>query len=108
MPLVDVLRAWWDSEAPYYVVYDVPAAAYYPSDSLNNDGSNFFGPNPAAVEGMLLDAGFSRVTRFAPWSTNTWYSIDPPNGAATGVLDKARRRWRQRRSGGRANSFQRP
>ena len=38
---------------------DVPAAAYYPSDSLNNDGSNFFGPNPAAVEGMLLDAGFA-------------------------------------------------
>lgn len=71
---------------------DVPAAAYYPSDSLNNDGSNFFGPNPAAVEGMLLDAGFSKVTRFDPWSTNTWYSIDPPNGAATGVVDKVRRR----------------
>ena len=71
---------------------DVPAAAYYPSDSLNHDGSNFFGPNPPAVEGMLLDAGFSKVTRFEPWSTNTWYSIDPPNGAPAGVVDKVRRR----------------
>lgn len=74
---------------------DVPAAAYYPSDSLNNDGSNFFGPNPAAVEGMLRDAGFSRVTRFEPWSTNTWYSIAPPTTPASAV-DKVRRRWQQR------------
>ena len=61
-----------------------------------NDGSNFFGPNPAAVEGMLLDAGFARVTRFDPWSTNTWYSIAPPSDEPTGVVDKVRRRVQQR------------
>ena len=75
---------------------DVPAAGYYPSDSLNNDGSNFFGPNPAAVEGMLLDAGFARVTRFDAWTTNTWYSIAPPSDEPTGVVDKVRRRVQQR------------
>ena len=75
---------------------DVPAAAYYPSDSLNHDGSNFFGPNPAAVEGMLLDAGFARVTRFDPWTTNTWYSIAPPSERPTGLVDKVRRRVERR------------
>ena len=34
----------------------VPAAAYYANASLNNDGSNHFGPNPMAVEGLLVDA----------------------------------------------------
>jgi tRNA (mo5U34)-methyltransferase len=37
---------------------DRPALAYYPSSYLNGDGSNFFGPNEAAVIGMCLDAGF--------------------------------------------------
>lgn len=56
----------------------VPAAAYYPGDALNHDASNHFGPNLAALEGMLADAGFARVTAFAPWTTNSWYGIQPP------------------------------
>jgi tRNA (mo5U34)-methyltransferase len=60
---------------------DVPAVAYYPGDSLNSDASNHFGPNPAAVTGMLADAGFARVVAFAPWTTNTWYSIQPADPA---------------------------
>jgi tRNA (mo5U34)-methyltransferase len=38
-----------------------PAIAYYPGDSLNNDPTNFWGPNTAAVVGMLQDSGFDRV-----------------------------------------------
>jgi tRNA (mo5U34)-methyltransferase len=54
----------------------VPALGYYPGASLNGDGSNHYGPNPAAVEGLCLDAGFSRVQTFEPWSTNTWWSVE--------------------------------
>ena len=43
---------------------DRPALAYYPSTALGGDGSNFFGPNEAAVEGMCMDAGFRRVEVF--------------------------------------------
>lgn len=76
---------------------DVPAAAYYPGDSFNKDGSNHFGPNPAAVEGMLTDAGFDRVVAFEPWSTNKWYSVVPPTDfPPTTLLGRARYSWRQR------------
>ena len=40
---------------------DRPALAYYPGDSQNNDASNFFGPNEAAVVGLCQDAGFRNV-----------------------------------------------
>jgi tRNA (mo5U34)-methyltransferase len=53
----------------------VPAAAYYPGASLNGDASNHFGPNPAAVEGLLHDAGFGEVVAFDPWWTNPEYAI---------------------------------
>jgi tRNA (mo5U34)-methyltransferase len=47
-----------------------PAAIFYPGTELNNDGSNWWGPNQACVEGMLRNAGFAHVqfTRppFAP------------------------------------------
>ena len=48
----------------------VPAAAYYPADSLGGDASNHFGPNALCVHGWLAQAGFSRVVEFEPWSTN--------------------------------------
>ncbi len=35
-----------------------PALAFYPGRELNNDPTNWYGPNPAAVEGMLRSAGF--------------------------------------------------
>jgi len=38
-----------------------PAAAFYPGDELNRDASNWWGPNPAAVEAMLQAVGFARV-----------------------------------------------
>jgi tRNA (mo5U34)-methyltransferase len=38
-----------------------PAAAFYPDRELNGDPTNWWGPNPAAVAGMLRAVGFSRV-----------------------------------------------
>lgn len=43
-----------------------PAAAFYPDRELNNDPTNWWGPNPAAVEGMLRSAGFASVTQVTP------------------------------------------
>ncbi|GKS58117.1 hypothetical protein YTPLAS18_16440 [Nitrospira sp.] len=42
--------------------YDRPAMAFYPNDELNGDRSNWWGPNVAAVEAMLKDVGFDRVS----------------------------------------------
>jgi tRNA (mo5U34)-methyltransferase len=41
--------------------YPRPAMVFYPGGALNNDPSNFWGPNPAAVVAMLAEVGFSRV-----------------------------------------------
>ena len=41
--------------------YDRPAMAFYPGEELNGDPSNWWGPNPAAVEAMLRHVGFTRV-----------------------------------------------
>lgn len=38
-----------------------PAAAFYPNRELNNDPTNWWGPNVPAVEGMLNVVGFNRV-----------------------------------------------
>jgi tRNA (mo5U34)-methyltransferase len=38
-----------------------PAAAFYPGPEMNRDASNWWGPNPAAVEAMLGTVGFERV-----------------------------------------------
>lgn len=37
------------------------AAAFYPKSELNGDPTNWWGPNPAAVVGMLQAVGFTRV-----------------------------------------------
>lgn len=37
------------------------ALAFYPSDELGQDATNWFGPNPAAVVGMLKTVGFNRI-----------------------------------------------
>ena len=44
-----------------------PALAYYPGAYLNRDASNHFGPNMPALEGLLSDAGFSRVDDLGVW-----------------------------------------
>jgi len=49
---------------------DRPALGYYPGEYLNGDGSNFFGPNLLALEGLLLDAGFSQVENLGLWRTH--------------------------------------
>jgi tRNA (mo5U34)-methyltransferase len=41
--------------------YPRPAAVFYPGSTLNNDPSNFWGPNRAAVEAMLQEVGFKTV-----------------------------------------------
>ena len=38
-----------------------PAAAFYSGTDLNDDPTNWWGPNPAAVIGMLRAAGFRRA-----------------------------------------------
>jgi tRNA (mo5U34)-methyltransferase len=39
-----------------------PAAAFYPDRELNDDPTNWWGPNPAAVRGMLTAVGFQTVS----------------------------------------------
>jgi tRNA (mo5U34)-methyltransferase len=43
-----------------------PAVAFYPESELNNDATNWFGPNPAAVEGMLRAVGFQKIVAHSP------------------------------------------
>ena len=75
----------------------VPAVAYYPGASLNNDGSNYFGPNPMAVEGLPADAGFGQVVAFEPWGTIPWYAVLPAAEVnPTTVVAKLRYKLRQR------------
>ncbi len=38
-----------------------PALIFYPGAALNNDATNFFGPNEAAVVAMCKEVGFKRV-----------------------------------------------
>jgi len=47
-----------------------PAAAFYPGQELNSDPTNWWGPNHAAVCGMLRAVGFTRVE-----------VLDPPKSA---------------------------
>ena len=81
----------------------VPAAAYYPGASLNNDGSNHFGPNPLAVEGWLAETGFTRVVAFDPWATNEHWGIQAParRRSASAVIEGVRHRFRPRKRSGR-------
>jgi tRNA (mo5U34)-methyltransferase len=43
-----------------------PAAAFYPGRELNGDPTNWWGPNQAAVVGMLQNVGFKRVDVITP------------------------------------------
>jgi tRNA (mo5U34)-methyltransferase len=48
--------------------YPQPAAVFYPGKSLNNDASNFWGPNQACVEAMLREVGFRKVERICTFN----------------------------------------
>ena len=43
-----------------------PAMAFYPGRELNNDPTNWWAPNVPALEAMLGDLGFTRVTTVTP------------------------------------------
>jgi tRNA (mo5U34)-methyltransferase len=43
-----------------------PVMLFYPGSELNNDPTNWWGPNPPAVEAMLRDVGFRRTERKHP------------------------------------------
>lgn len=43
------------------VGFNRPAMAFYPNRELNNDPTNWWGPNVLAVEGMLRTVGFGQV-----------------------------------------------
>ncbi len=43
-----------------------PAAAFYPTRELNNDPTNWWGPNVPAVEAMLQSVGFRQVETVSP------------------------------------------
>jgi tRNA (mo5U34)-methyltransferase len=79
--------------------HDRPAIAYYPGASLNGDASNHFGPNPAAVEGLLTDAGFGRVVAFPPWHASPEYATEAASAADAGLLHRLRRKVSGPRSG---------
>jgi len=42
--------------------YPHPAARFYPKNELNNDSSNYWGPNPAAVIAIMEEIGLSNIT----------------------------------------------
>lgn len=41
---------------------ETPAFQYFTGCSLNNDYSNYFGPNLLALQGMLYDLGYTNIT----------------------------------------------
>jgi tRNA (mo5U34)-methyltransferase len=43
-----------------------PVMIFYPGTELNDDPTNWWGPNPPAVEAMLRDVGFRRIERQHP------------------------------------------
>lgn len=45
---------------------DRPACAFYPGAELGGDPTNWWGPNPPAVHGMLRSVGFEEVRTITP------------------------------------------
>lgn len=52
-----------------------PAMAFYPGTELNNDWTNWWGPNPAAIEAMLKTVGFQKVTMVPKHSLGSRHSF---------------------------------
>lgn len=42
--------------------FTFPAARYYIANELNNDNTNYWGPNSLAVKGIMSDIGFKDIT----------------------------------------------
>jgi tRNA (mo5U34)-methyltransferase len=60
-----------------------PAMAFYPDRELNDDPTNWWGPNEAAVDGMLRSVGFRHVRRVTPMPSL-------PHRAARAVVHRLR------------------
>jgi tRNA (mo5U34)-methyltransferase len=43
-----------------------PVMLFYPGTELNDDPTNWWGPNPPVVEAMLRDVGFRQIDRKHP------------------------------------------
>jgi tRNA (mo5U34)-methyltransferase len=63
-----------------------PAMAFYPNAELNNDPTNWWGPNQAAVTSMLTRVGFARAKTITPTPSAlyraaraTWHSVRGKN-----------------------------
>ena len=44
-----------------------PIMTFYPGAELNNDSTNWWGPNPAALRAMIRSAGFRQVRTVSCW-----------------------------------------
>jgi tRNA (mo5U34)-methyltransferase len=55
---------------------DRPALAFYQGSDLNNDPTNWFGPNPPAVVAMLRAAGFTDIRMVSRWSARESFLAD--------------------------------
>lgn len=60
------------------------AMAFYPGAELNDDPTNWWGPNPAAVETMLRTVGFREVRRVPRW-------FSPPFRVAAALVGAMRK-----------------
>jgi tRNA (mo5U34)-methyltransferase len=61
--IASVTREWLILETVVDMMgIERPAMAFYPDRELNNDPTNWWGPNAPAVRGMLASLGFERVT----------------------------------------------
>ncbi len=52
-----------------------PAVAFYPGSELNDDPTNWWAPNPPAVEGMLRTVGFNKVEMVSSWADQSGGSV---------------------------------
>jgi tRNA (mo5U34)-methyltransferase len=61
-----------------------PMMVFYPGEEMNNDPTNWWGPNPTAIKSMLLDVGFRKteciyITPFATRIKNAFLNRAHPN-----------------------------
>lgn len=47
-----------------------PAMVFYPGSELNNDGTNWWGPNLALIRAMLQDVGFRKLVEYPHFERN--------------------------------------
>ena len=64
--------------------YWQPAMAFYPGSEAAGDSTNWWGPNPAAVEAMLMDVGFKTVKQH--------YRLSAPRSVARSIRQTIARR----------------